>query len=149
MGLLRYSPSGHASTAEGVDVFSATMLPLGTSSPTPYGGSSPVGGRDIWLPGHGPPPHFELVGLAAFLLAALTDALDGHLARRWGVKALFDGFLIRSGRAHPGTVVILLVQAGTKPGFDLRLTPIMVTLVLARSFLSPLEPFWKPKGWIG
>ena len=36
----------------------------------------------------GPHPILSWVGLAAFLLAALTDALDGHLARRWGVESL-------------------------------------------------------------
>ena len=57
----------------------------------------------------GPHPIWSWVGLAAFLLAALTDALDGHLARRWSVESLVGRILdpFADKVLILGTVVIL------------------------------------------
>ena len=83
----------------------------------------------------GPHPILSWVGLAAFLLAALTDALDGHLARRWGVESLVGRILdpFADKVLILGTVVILAgpgwhESSGSISGW----TPIMAVLVLAR-----------------
>ena len=83
----------------------------------------------------GPDPILSWLGLAAFLLAALTDALDGHLVRRWGVESLIGRILdpFADKVLILGTVVILAGptwhnEAGSISGW----TPVMAVLVLAR-----------------
>ncbi len=83
----------------------------------------------------GPDPILSWLGLAAFLLAALTDALDGHLARRWGVESLIGRILdpFADKVLILGTVVILAGptwhnEAASISGW----TPVMAVLVLAR-----------------
>ena len=84
----------------------------------------------------GPDPMLSWLGLAAFLLAALTDALDGHLARPWNVESLVGRILdpFADKVLILGTVVILAgpswhnEELGSISGW----TPVMAVLVLAR-----------------
>ncbi len=64
-----------------------------------------------------PRPMADWAALALFLLAALTDWLDGHLARRWGQASRFGAML--------------------DPIADKAMVLIAVTVVLALSGFSP------------
>ena len=109
-------------------------------------------------PGQGPPPMFNLpnqltlarFGLAVvlfvliavgwwygcllvFALAALTDLLDGHLARRWNVaSALGRNLDPLADKVLVCGAFIFLLPKGTEGGW---LTPWMVTVVVLRELL--------------
>jgi CDP-diacylglycerol--glycerol-3-phosphate 3-phosphatidyltransferase len=72
----------------------------------------------------------EFVGLALFLLAALTDFLDGYFARRWNLVSRFGQLL------DPAADKILIAAAFVSlVELDARVTPSwMVVTILAREF---------------
>lgn len=72
----------------------------------------------------------EFVGLGLFLLAALTDFLDGYLARRWNLVTRFGQLL------DPAADKILIAAAFVSlVELDSRVTPSwMVVAILAREF---------------
>ncbi len=95
-------------------------------------------------PGIPSPPSPLLLAAAIFVLAALTDALDGHLARKWRVVSLFG----RVMDPFADKVLVLgafVLLAG--PNFAVRLTPAggtvlvtevqpwMAVVILARELL--------------
>ncbi len=72
----------------------------------------------------------EFVGLALFLIAALTDFLDGYFARRWNLVSRFGQLL------DPAADKILVAAAFVSlVELDPRVTPSwMVVVILAREF---------------
>ena len=72
----------------------------------------------------------EFVGLGLFLLAALTDFLDGYFARRWNLVSRFGQLL------DPAADKILVAAAFVSlVELDSRVTPSwMVVAILAREF---------------
>ena len=72
----------------------------------------------------------EFVGLGLFLLAALTDFLDGYFARRWNLVSRFGQLL------DPAADKILIAAAFVSlVELDSRVTPSwMVVAILAREF---------------
>jgi CDP-diacylglycerol--glycerol-3-phosphate 3-phosphatidyltransferase len=72
----------------------------------------------------------EFVGLALFLIAALTDFLDGYFARRWNLVSRFGQLL------DPAADKILVAAAFVSlVELDARVTPSwMVVVILAREF---------------
>lgn len=72
----------------------------------------------------------EFVGLGLFLLAALTDFLDGYFARRWNLVSRFGQLL------DPAADKILIAAAFVSlVELDARVTPSwMVVVILAREF---------------
>ncbi|MEO7793609.1 MAG: CDP-diacylglycerol--glycerol-3-phosphate 3-phosphatidyltransferase [Thermoanaerobaculia bacterium] len=72
----------------------------------------------------------EFVGLGLFLLAALTDFLDGYFARRWNLVSRFGQLL------DPAADKILIAAAFVSlVELDPRVTPSwMVVTILAREF---------------
>ncbi|MEM7681420.1 MAG: CDP-diacylglycerol--glycerol-3-phosphate 3-phosphatidyltransferase [Planctomycetota bacterium] len=86
----------------------------------------------------GPGHPFLLIALGLFVVAAVTDALDGHLARKWNVESAFgrvadpvaDKVLIM------GTAVFLAGPAFATPeGQVTGVLPWMAVLMLLREFL--------------
>ncbi len=83
----------------------------------------------------GKSPDFTLLAAAAiFILAALTDALDGYLARRWRVVSVFGRIM------DPFADKLLVIGAFVflaGPGFAgvSAVHPWMVALILARELL--------------
>ena len=95
-----------------------------------------ISGADFWLP----------LALSLFLLAALTDALDGYLARKWHVESTFGRIM----DPFCDKVLILgafIYLAGPRFAFELDdpggpihrsisgVTPWMVAIILARELL--------------
>ncbi len=87
-----------------------------------------------------------LVATALFILAAITDALDGHLARKWHVESTFgrimdpfcDKVLIIGAfifLAGPRFVIPLAVEEGRVLTMITGVYPWMVALMLARELL--------------
>lgn len=94
----------------------------------------------------------EFVGLGLFLLAALTDFLDGFFARRWNVVSRFGQLL------DPAADKILAAAAFVSlVELDSRVTPSwMVVAILAREFavgalrsFAASERIVVPAGWSG
>ena len=84
--------------------------------------------------------------IVLFVLAAVTDALDGHLARRWNVVSMFgrimdpfcDKVLVLGAfiyLAGPRFVVAEWAEAGRLFPTVTGIVPIMVVLILARELL--------------
>jgi CDP-diacylglycerol--glycerol-3-phosphate 3-phosphatidyltransferase/cardiolipin synthase len=64
---------------------------------------------DEWLS----PVLHNWVGMGVFALAAITDWLDGYLARRWGQTSLFGAFLDPvADKLMVAAALILLVELG-------------------------------------
>ena len=94
----------------------------------------------------------EFVGLGLFLLAALTDLLDGYFARRWNVVSKFGQLL------DPAADKILVAAAYVSlVELDPAVTPSwMVVTILAREFAvgslrsyAATERVVIPAGWSG
>jgi CDP-diacylglycerol--glycerol-3-phosphate 3-phosphatidyltransferase len=94
----------------------------------------------------------EFVGLALFLIAALTDLLDGYFARRWNVVSRFGQLL------DPAADKILVAAAYVSlVELDPAVTPSwMVVAILAREFavgalrsFAATERIVIPAGWSG
>lgn len=92
----------------------------------------------------------EWFGLGLFLLAALTDFLDGYIARRWQ-KITRLGKLLdpAADKILTAAAFISLVELGVAPSW-------MVTVIIAREFaVSALRSFAAaeqiviPAGWSG
>lgn len=86
------------------------------------------------------------IAIALFILAAITDVLDGHLARKWHVESVFgrimdpfcDKVLIIGAfiyLAGPRFVVPQWVQAGDFFNMATGVYPWMVVVILARELL--------------
>ncbi len=100
---------------------------------------------EFWTLADGPGPALHLaVGL--FVLAAATDALDGHLARRWGVVSAFgrimdpfcDKVLVLGAFAYlagPRFVVPEWSEAGRLVPTASAVIPAVVVVLLARELL--------------
>lgn len=70
----------------------------------------------------------ELVGLAVFLLAALTDFLDGFIARRWGLVTRLGKLLDPAAdKILTSAAFISLVEMGAAPAW-------IVVTIIAREF---------------
>lgn len=91
-------------------------------------------------------PDWRLLAAAAvFVLAAITDALDGHLARKWGVVSLFgrvmdpfaDKLLVLGGFVCLAGAMFAVSDGG--PGDPTvqvsAVHPVMAVVVLARELL--------------
>lgn len=94
----------------------------------------------------------EFVGLALFLLASLTDLLDGYFARRWNVVSRFGQLL------DPAADKILVAAAYVSlVELDPTVTPSwMVVTILAREFavgalrsFAAAERVVVPAAWSG
>jgi CDP-diacylglycerol--glycerol-3-phosphate 3-phosphatidyltransferase len=94
----------------------------------------------------------EFVGLGLFLLASLTDLLDGYFARRWNVVSRFGQLL------DPAADKILVAAAYVSlVELDPKVTPSwMVVAILAREFAvgalrsyAATERIVIPAGWSG
>ena len=94
----------------------------------------------------------EFVGLGLFLLAALTDFLDGYFARRWNLVSRFGQLL------DPAADKILIAAAFVSlVELNPRVTPSwMVVAILAREFAvgalrsyAASERVIVPAGWSG
>ncbi len=100
---------------------------------------------EFWRMADGPSPAIHLaVGL--FVLAAATDALDGHLARRWGVVSAFgrimdpfcDKVLVLGAFAYlagPRFAVPEWTEAGRLIPTAAAVVPAVVVVLLARELL--------------
>lgn len=70
----------------------------------------------------------EFVGLGLFLLAALTDFLDGFIARRWGLVTRLGKLLDPAAdKILTSAAFISLVEMGHAPAW-------MVVIIVAREF---------------
>lgn len=70
----------------------------------------------------------ELVGLAVFLVAALTDFLDGFIARRWGLVTRLGKLLDPAAdKILTSAAFISLVELGSAPAW-------IVVVIVAREF---------------
>ncbi len=70
----------------------------------------------------------ELVGLAVFLVAALTDFLDGFFARRWGLVTRLGKLLDPAAdKILTSAAFISLVEIGSAPAW-------IVVAIVAREF---------------
>ena len=70
----------------------------------------------------------ELVGLGVFLIAALTDFLDGFIARRWGLVTPLGKLLDPAAdKILTSAVFISLVELGRAPAW-------IVVVIVAREF---------------
>lgn len=70
----------------------------------------------------------EFVGLGLFLLAALTDFLDGYFARRWGLVTRIGKLLDPAAdKILTSAAFISLVEMGSAPAW-------MVVIIVAREF---------------
>lgn len=85
-----------------------------------------------------------LLGAAfLFILAALTDALDGHLARRWNVVSIFgrvmdpfaDKLLVIGGFVFLAGPGFWLPLDGGRTAVASHVTPWIVTIILGRELL--------------
>jgi CDP-diacylglycerol--glycerol-3-phosphate 3-phosphatidyltransferase len=77
-------------------------------------------------------------GIATFLfvLAAITDWLDGYLARRWGLESPFGAFLDPlADKLLVATCVIILVELG-------RLHPAIAVVIILREILVSALREW-------
>jgi len=94
------------------------------------------------------PDPWLLAAAGLFVLAALTDALDGHLARKWRVVSVFgrimdpfaDKVLVLGAFAYlasPLFSVVLMTHEGSDPvrHQTTGVAPWMVVLILARELL--------------
>lgn len=86
------------------------------------------------------------IAVVLFILAAVTDALDGHLARKWQVVSVFgrimdplcDKVLILGAfiyLAGPRFVDEDMIEQGIRVGRTTGITPWMVVLILFRELL--------------
>lgn len=91
-------------------------------------------------PGSAESPNLRLIAAAAiFVVAALTDALDGHLARRWQVISRFgrimdplaDKLLVLTAFVYLASPAFL-VGTGDGAFAASRVTPWMVAVILGR-----------------
>lgn len=100
-----------------------------------------------------------LSAAALFALGALTDALDGHLARRWGVVSSFgrimdpvaDKILVVGAfiyLAGPAFLTTVVTSAGVeKPVQATAVDAWMVVVILARELLvTSLRSFFESRG---
>lgn len=70
----------------------------------------------------------EFVGLAVFLVAALTDVLDGYIARRWGLVTRLGKLLDPAAdKILTSAAFISLVEIGRAPSW-------IVAAIVAREF---------------
>jgi CDP-diacylglycerol--glycerol-3-phosphate 3-phosphatidyltransferase len=70
----------------------------------------------------------EFVGLGLFLLAALTDFLDGYFARRWGLVTRIGKLLDPAAdKILTSAAFISLVEIGSAPAW-------IVVIIIAREF---------------
>ena len=70
----------------------------------------------------------EFVGLGLFLLAALTDFLDGYIARRWGLVTRVGKLLDPAAdKILTSAAFISLVEIGSAPAW-------IVVIIVAREF---------------
>jgi CDP-diacylglycerol---glycerol-3-phosphate 3-phosphatidyltransferase len=78
----------------------------------------------------------EVVALAVFLLAALTDVLDGYIARRWKMETRLGKLLDPAAdKILTGAAFISLVELGAAPAW-------MVVVIIARELgVSALRSF--------
>lgn len=78
----------------------------------------------------------ELVALGVFLLAALTDVLDGYIARRWKMETRLGKLLDPAAdKILTGAAFISLVELGAAPAW-------MVVAIIARELgVSALRSF--------
>ncbi len=78
----------------------------------------------------------EFVGLALFLLAALTDFLDGWIARRWGLITPLGKLLDPAAdKILTSAAFISLVELGRAPAW------IVVTIIAREFAISTLRSF--------
>ena len=91
-------------------------------------------------------PALLLVATVLFILAAVTDALDGHLARKWDVESVFgriidpfaDKILVLGAVIYLGSPRFqdpAAVEAGALATMVSGMYPWMVVIVLARELL--------------
>ena len=85
----------------------------------------------------------ELVGLGLFLLAALTDFLDGFIARRWGLVTRLGKLLDPAAdKILTSAAFISLVELGLAPAW-------MVVTIVAREFaISTLRSVAATQGMV-
>jgi CDP-diacylglycerol---glycerol-3-phosphate 3-phosphatidyltransferase len=78
----------------------------------------------------------EMVGLGVFLLAALTDVLDGYIARRWKMETRLGKLLDPAAdKILTSAAFISLVELGVAPAW-------MVVVIVARELgVSALRSF--------
>lgn len=77
---------------------------------------------DSWVAGVGR----DLAAMLVFVIAALTDWLDGYLARRWNETSAFGAFLDPvADKLVVATALIMLVQFG-------RLDAILAAIIIGR-----------------
>ncbi len=73
-------------------------------------------------------PRMDQLSMSIFVVAALLDAVDGQLARRWGQVTFFGTFVDPlADKVMVAAVLVYLVALG-------RVAPIWVALILAREF---------------
>ncbi len=73
-------------------------------------------------------PEKEIIGLSIFLIAAITDALDGYLARKKNMKTSLGALLDPiADKLLTSAAFISLVELGMAPAW-------MVTIIIGREF---------------
>jgi CDP-diacylglycerol--glycerol-3-phosphate 3-phosphatidyltransferase len=108
---------------------------FGVLTPWRYAASPAARGEGVdgWL----------LLAAALFVIAALTDALDGHLARKWNVVSVFgrvmdpfaDKLLVIGGFAFLAGPGFWLPRVGAAAAVVSHVTPWVVVIVLGRELL--------------
>ena len=85
----------------------------------------------------------EFVGLALFLLAVLTDFLDGFIARRWGLETRLGKLLDPAAdKILTSAAFISLVELGRAPAW------IVVTIVAREFAISTLRSVAATQGMV-
>src|SRR5947207_10303964 len=74
-------------------------------------------------------PWAFLVATLLFLLASITDLLDGYLARRYNAVSSFGVFLdLTADKVFVSTILLALIQIGLAPAW-------IVAIIITREFL--------------
>ncbi len=91
-----------------------------------------------------PSPYADWIALSLFILAALTDYLDGYLARKWGQVTAFGRML--DPIADKAMVMIALLVVGMRsqyiPGYSNLAVLLPIVLIMFREvFVAGLREF--------
>ena len=97
---------------------------------------------DAWLS----PVMQNWIGMSIFALAAITDWLDGYLARRWGQTSAFGAFLDPvADKLMVAVTLFLLVQSHPSSGWSGILMAVTAAVIVGREISVSALREWMAK----